>query len=314
MALKMKVDHRPALGPPAARAPRLIGGSEVRTLAALGLTVVCWASAFPGIRAGLQGYSPEHVALLRYLVAAAVLAVYALAVRMPLPQRRDVPGIALVGCIGIAVYNVALNVGEVYVAAGTASFLVAAAPIFVALLAGVLLKERVRRWGWVGIAVSFAGVTVIAVSSGAGLRFEPAALIVLGAALAQSLFFVGQKPYLARYSALQFTTYAIWAGALCLLVFAPGLDRAIAAAPLTATLAVVYMGIFPGALGFVTWAYALARTPASTAASFLYLVPVLALGLAWVWLGELPPALALLGGVLVLAGVVIVNTRGRARA
>jgi drug/metabolite transporter (DMT)-like permease len=84
------------------------------------------------------------------------------------------------------------------------------------------------------------------------------------------------------------------------------------AAPLSATLATVYLGVFPGAIAYVAWAQALAHLPASRAASFLYVVPVVALTIAWVWLGEIPSILALLGGVLVIAGVITVNRRGHA--
>ena len=59
------------------------------------------------------------------------------------------------------------------------------------------------------------------------------------------------------------------------------------------------------------WTYALSRAPASMVASFLYLVPVSAIFIAWVWLGEIPLALSLVGGVLSLVGVVLVNTQGR---
>jgi drug/metabolite transporter (DMT)-like permease len=275
---------------------------------------VLWASAFPAIRLGLQTYSPAHVALLRYLVASLALAGYALATRMPLPQRRDLPGLALLGFLGITVYNLALNTGEMQVPAATASFLVAAAPVLVALLAGLFLHERLSWRGWVGIGISFAGAGVIALAHGSGLALQPGALIVLLAAVAQSLYFVGQKPFLSRYSALQLTTYVIWAGTAYLLVFLPGLPAAVAAAPLSATLAVSYMGVFPGAVAYAAWGYGLARTPATQAASFLYLVPLFALAIAWVWLGEVPAPLALLGGGLVLVGVVVVNNRHRASA
>jgi drug/metabolite transporter (DMT)-like permease len=70
---------------------------------------------------------------------------------------------------------------------------------------------------------------------------------------------------------------------------------------------VIYLGIFPGALGYVCWAYVLSRLPAARAGVFLYLVPAFALLIAWLWLGEQPAAQALLGGALVVAGVVVVN-------
>lgn len=281
------------------------------TLLALVITIFCWASSFVGIRAGLHGYSPTHLALLRYLVASLVLALYASVKRMSLPQWRDLPGLTLTGVVGIAFYNVVLNTGELSVSAGISSFLVNTGPIITALLAMVLLKERLRPLGWGGILLSIIGVSIITLSTGEGIHLSVGVLFVLLAALAQSLYFVWQKPYLARYSALQCTTYAIWTGTLALLIFSPGLIPEIQAASWSETTAVVYLGIFPAAIGYVSYAYALARIPATRAASFLYLVPPVTLGIAWFWLGEWPTWLALVGGVIAISGVIIVNVFGK---
>jgi len=286
---------------------------QTRTLGFAAITICLWASAFPAIRVGLQAFSPVHVALLRYLVAALVLAVYAVVTRMPLPRRADVPRLALAGLIGFTLYNALLNTGEVTVPSAVASFIIASAPVFIALFATLFLHERLRVAGWAGIALSFVGVTVIALSNGSGLQLDPRAFIILLAALAQSIYTVGQKPLLKRYSPLQFTSYAIWFGAFFLLIFTPGLRTEINAAPPGALLALVYLGVFPGAIGYITWSQVLARLPASTAASFLYMVPALALFIAWIWLGEVPTLIALGGGALILAGVILVNTLGRQR-
>ena len=143
------------------------------------------------------------------------------------------------------------------------------------------------------------------------MHLSTGVLYVLVAALAQSLYFVLQKSYLTRYTALQCSSYAVWSGTLVLLFFSRGLVGELKTASLSATLAVGYLGIFPAALGYVTWAYTLARIPAARAASFLYLVPAVTLGIAWLWLGEWPSWLALLGGAIAISGVVIVNLFGK---
>jgi drug/metabolite transporter (DMT)-like permease len=274
------------------------------------VTVVMWASAFPGIRAGLVSYSPYSLALLRYLVASAVLLIYALVTQMPLPALRDVPGIAAVGFLGFSAYNVALNAGQQGVTAGVASFIVASAPIYMAIMATVLYRERLTGFGWLGILVSFGGVALISGASGTGWQVNGWALLVLIAAVVQAMYHVFQKSLLRNYTAIQFVTYAIWAGTAFLLIYTPGLLRDLQTAIPSATWAVVYMGVFPGAVGYVSWSLVMGRVPASVAGSFLYLVPFVAVLIAWVWLGEIPNPLSFVGGALIIAGVTVVNRLG----
>jgi len=99
---------------------------------------------------------------------------------------------------------------------------VASAPIFVALFAGIFFHERLRAWAWLGIVVSFVGVAIISIKPANGVQLSAYALIVLLAAIVQSMYTVGQKPFLKRYSPLQFVSYAIWCGTFFLLVFTPG--------------------------------------------------------------------------------------------
>jgi len=184
-------------------------------------------------------------------------------------------------------------------------------PVFTAVLARVMLGERLRGRGWVGIGVGFCGATMIAVGHAGGVHISSGAVLVILAALAQSLFFIRQKPLLFTYRPIECTTFVIWTGTACLLPFAGGLPSAIVEAPLGGTLAVVFLGVGPAAVAFVTWAYVLSRLPTSRASSFLYMVPTLSIAIAWLWLGEVPGVLALVGGAVALAGVAIVNTRGR---
>lgn len=291
------------------------GGPAVRdwkTAAAIAVTLVLWASAFVGIRAGLKGYQPAELALLRYLVASAVLGGYAMVTGIRLPARRDWGRIALTGFVGFTLYNLTLNTGATRVTAASASFVGNTVPVFSALAAVVFLRERLRPAAWAGVFISFLGATVIAAGEGGGLRLEPAILLVLAAALAQCAYFILQKPLLARLSALECTAAALWMGTLFLLPALPQLMARLPQAPFAATLAGVYLGIFPAAVGYVAWAYVLARRPVARTTSFLYLVPPLATFIGWMWLGELPSWLALAGGGLGILGVVLVNRRNSA--
>ncbi len=282
-----------------------------RVLLALLVAVIFWASAFAGIRVGLQAYSPAHLAIVRFVIASLVLAVYAAFSHFRLPQRADIPGIVLTSFLGITFYNIALNYGETKVPAGTASLLIAATPIWTALFAALGLKERLRVWGWLGILLSFAGAAIIALSEGHGVHFSKHALWIMAASLCSGIYLVLQKHFLSRYSPLEFTAYSIWTGTLFMLPLSGGVLHTVMTAPLHSTLAAIYLGIFPAALAYMAWAYVFSHASASRAASLLYLIPVFAILIAWIWLREVPQPMSLLGGGIALAGVLVVNLLGR---
>jgi len=295
----------------------LTSSSSRRTTWFLVATLLLWASAFPAIRVALRGYSPAHLALARYLVASATLGILALRGGFIWPERADWGRIALAGLFGFSIYNVALNAGETHVPAGVAGFLVNTAPLWSLILVTLLGHERVSRRGWAGVLLSLSGVALLALSrpdnrpldkdflSGAGL--------VLLAAFGAGIYTLLQKQLLKKYGALQLTTWVIWAGTLWLMVFAPGLATAVRQAPFSATVSVVYMGVFPGALGYAMWAQVASGMSVSRAVSFIPFVPVAAAAIAWLWLDERLTAVALFGGALALGGVILVNTARAAK-
>jgi drug/metabolite transporter (DMT)-like permease len=272
-------------------------------LVAAFVTVGLWASAFVGIRSAGHHIAPGALSLGRVLVATLALGAFTLVRGEQLPPRRDLPRVALVGLLWLGAYNVLLNAAERHVDAGTAAMLVNVGPVFIAILAGVLLGEGFPRNLFTGCAIAFGGVIVIGIATSQhGIDSATGGLLCIAAAAAYALAVVIQKPLLERTSGLAITFVACAVATVALLPFAPQLAEADHAGALAWT---VYLGLFPTAIGFTTWAYALKRTSAGRMGAFTYLVPPLAVVLGWILLSESPPALALGGGLLCLVGVAV---------
>jgi drug/metabolite transporter (DMT)-like permease len=270
------------------------------------VTVVLWASAFVGIRAAGHDFAGGPLALGRLVVASLVLGVVVLARREPFPSRRFIPGLVVCGVLWFGIYNVALNEAERRVDAGTAAMLVNIGPILIALIAGAVLGEGYPRKLFTGCAVAFAGVVTIGLATSThGITASWGAALCLAAALTYAGGVVAQKPLLDGNSALMITWLACTIGAVVCLPFAPRLAAETAHASGSHIAAVVYLGIFPTAIAFTTWAYALARGTAGRTGSLTYLVPPLVVLMGWLILSETPPLLALPGGALCLAGAAL---------
>jgi drug/metabolite transporter (DMT)-like permease len=290
--------------------PRL--HADAAAIFAVAVTVVSWASAFPLIRVGVRDLGPLELAAARFAVASALALLWLAIRRPPLPTRADAGRFLICGLVGISVYNGLLNQGELTVSAGAASFIVNAAPILTAILATLFLRERLSAWGWGGALVSFAGVGLIALGQPSGLAFGGGASLVAGAALCTAIYFVLQRPLVPRYGALACTAYTLIAGAMFLLPFLPSaLPRLAAPEGARAAEAVVALAVFPAAIGYAAWTYALGRFGAARAANFLYLVPPTATLIGFLALGEALSALTAFGGAVAILGVAIVNARGR---
>ena len=284
--------------------------TDTLAIAAAGVTVVLWASAFVGIRAAGDDFSPGGLALGRLTIAAVVLGLLVLARREPFPAARDLPLIALSGLLWLGAYSVLLNAAEQRVDAGTAAMLVNVGPILIALLAGYLLGEGYPRTLFAGCAIAFAGVIVIAAAtSDAGGTGGPGVALCLLAALGYAGGVVTQKVALRRVSSLQTIFLACVFAAIGCAWAAPSLARGVEDASRSNIAWVVYLGLFPTAIGFVTWAYALARTSAGRLAATTYLVPAISILLGWAFLGETPPRLAFVGGAVCLVGVAVARRR-----
>lgn len=275
---------------------------------ALVISVFSWACAWVSVRAAVAHISPAHVALGRYAIASLVLLPLALW-RRPHLQPRDIGAVFLMGFCGFTLYNLCINIGEQTITAGAAALISSAIPIFSTLGALVFLGEGVSRRAWGGIALGALGVSLIALGEKDGVGISSGALWVVAATLCAAIYGLLQKRLLTRYNALDLTTFAIWAGTLALLPFGKGIVADFQRAPHSAVWHVVFLGVFPGAIGYVLWSYCLSQWSVSRVTSFLYLVPALSIALGWAVLGELPAPLSFGGGALALCGVILANWR-----
>ncbi|MCA4134212.1 DMT family transporter [Arthrobacter sp. M4] len=299
---------------PAIPAPATTTQTGINTLgvAAVVVTVVLWASAFVGIRAIGPSFSPGPLTLGRLAVAAVVLGAVVVPGLRRLPKGREWWPILAYGVMWFGGYNVALNAAEHTLDAGTSAMLINVSPILIAALAGVVLKEGFPRWLIIGSLVAFGGVAMIALGSGQRSTADVAGvLLCLLAAVLAAVSVIVQKPVLKKFSAGQATWFGIVVGAICCLPWAGQLLAEVQAAPLQATLGLAYLGIFPTAVAFTTWAYALSLIEAGKLAATTYLVPGTTILISWLLLSEVPTVWGLVGGVVCLIGVGLTRRRSR---
>ena len=278
-----------------------------RAYAALALAVLFWAAAFPATRFALLTFSPEHLMVARFSLASLILLAWAARKRIGLPAKKDFGALLVTGLVSGFGYQMAFNHGMGSVSSGPAAAIVDTAPIFAALMGALLLGEKLGKVGWTGMSAGLAGVALIAFGERGELVLEPGALLLLLAALLFASNVVMQKPLLAHYGAVEMSVWLLVSGTLPMLMFLPGAIEPFLAASREAMLAVIFLALFPAALGFVLWNYALTHLPVAQVSSSLYLLPPVAFFMGWVWLGESPGMLSIAGAGLALAGVALVQ-------
>jgi drug/metabolite transporter (DMT)-like permease len=281
-------------------------------VAAVGVTLLLWASAFVAIRHLGHDFSAGALSLGRLTVGAVALGAVALSRGMPRLSRRDCLGLVVIGVLWFGVYNLALNQGERHIDAGTAAMLIQISPVLIALLATLFLGERFTGWLGLGLLLAFSGVVLIGLSQQGGHNDLVGVLLCLVAALVYSVSLVVQKPLVSHLSAIHVTWLACTIGAVVCLPFAGQLVRDTSRASASDISWVVYLGLFPTAIAFTTYAFALRHMTASSLGITTYLVPPLTIFLGWLFLGEVPPTMAYAGGALALVGVAVARRKPRA--
>lgn len=287
------------------------GQLDARALVYVAVAMLTWSSAYAAIAYGLDGgFTPGEVAFSRLALGSLCFLFWMRIRRLPLPPISVWPPLLALGIIGLSVYHLCLNYAETRIPSGTAAIIIALAPAATAAASALWLHERLSARAVTGLVVALGGVVLVVLASGKGVSFQPKAALVLVSVAASAVYFTVQKPFSTRYGAEAVTTVTILGGALGTLPFATGLPHALMTAPLSRMAALVWLGLAPTFLGYLSWNMALHRASVSKVSSFIYFSTPMALLISWVWLGERPGWMTLIGGAVVVGGVILTNARG----
>ena len=284
------------------------------------LMVIVWALAFPFIKIGLEELSFVNLTIMRFFVVCTVLTVILLFQRERFSklQKKDVLPIFLLGFLGVMGYHFGLNYGEQFISPGAASLIIATIPVFVVILAFVFLRERMSLKTLLGIIIALCGVVLISIlgrqNASIDISYVLGALAVLIAALLGAFYTVAGKKLLDRYTALSLTVYAMLLGSVGMIPFiSSSLFEQVVNMSSDGWFAVIFLGLFSTVVGYVLWYMALEIKTASEVSVYLYAVPVLSTIVSYRWFGDEITLFFILGGVLVIIGLVIVNSESSKR-
>jgi len=277
------------------------------------LTVLFWGNAFVGIKVALRDMAPLDLTILRFFLASLffLLAMLLNFRGLPLPRKRDMLRLVLLGLLGGVIYHVFLNFGEQFIPAGTASLIIGSSPIFTAILASIFLKEKLNLTGIMGIILAFLGLFLVSWKGSGeelGVGSVLGLLAVLGSSLSWALYPILAKGIVFKKGSLFVSAYLQFFAFLILVPFSyKSLDK-IGNFSLSSWLAVFFLAFFCTFLGYIFYNRALGSLGATVSSTYIYLVPVVALIFSWLLLKESLNFLGIAGALLVIVGVFLVNS------
>ena len=269
--------------------------------------------SFVATKYALRSIPPFTLIFLRFCIASLFLGILYLRKRSKKVDRGDRWRILLTSLIVPGLYFLAETYGLKLSSATSVSLLVATIPIFAAIFAFLLLKERIGVWRGMGIALSVIGVgTILTALPGKTTGWQMVQtgnLLGLGAAVCAGLYMAMGRDLLRRYSPLAITTFQALAAVVIFLPLAilELFTHQWAESNALTFVAVIYLALFCSVLAFFLWNYGISRLEASRAAVFTNLVPVFTVFGAYFLLGENIYAGQMIGGALVIGGVTLAS-------
>ncbi len=271
------------------------------------ITIIFWSLAYVLTRLTRGYFSAFSLGFLRYFIASIALVIAAFATKMKLPKLKDIPLFIVSGAVGFFFYMIAFNQGQFLVTASTASVVIASVPVMTALLARFFYGERMHAFHWAAVAIEFIGVSILTLLNGI-LSLNVGLLWLIAAALALSVYNLIQRRLTKTYTALQSSTFSIFAGTILLAIFAPASIRDVSQAPVLQCIYIVLLGVFSSAIAYVSWSKAFSKAKkTSQVSNYMFITPFLTSLLGLLISKEAPDSATLIGGGVIMLGVLVFN-------
>jgi drug/metabolite transporter (DMT)-like permease len=284
-----------------------------KTDALLLLMALIWGVNFSVVKFGTKVFSPLAFTGLRVILAALVLLGIAAARNKPWPRRNDIFALMGLGMLGNGLYQIFFVEGISRTNVGNAALIVAAAPAFIAIVSRLGGVERVHRRVLGGIALSLAGVALVVFGSARSPQGDATlfgTLLVFAGTLCWTAFTVLLQPYARRIDAIQLSSFTMLGGCIPMLIATP---KALLATDwskigLPAWAAIFYASVISMGVAYLFWYRGLRVLGATRTAVYGNLQPVIAIAVAWIFLGEPPTAWQGIGTATIMTGLFLTRT------
>jgi drug/metabolite transporter (DMT)-like permease len=271
-----------------------------------------WGINFSVVKIVLEELEPLALNALRFPLAVIALAMVLRGSPGPSrPRREDMARIVILGLLGNVAYQLCFIYGIDWTAAGNASLLLSTTPAWTVLMSAIAGHERPTRWVGVGVFGTLAGMALVVLGRGdsvsLGVETLRGDLLMVVASVLWSVYTVAGRHPVARYGALRMTAWTLFVGTpfLVLMGLPSILSTDLGSVSAGAWAGVAYAGVLSIGLAYLLWYRGVQALGNNRTAVYSNLVPVAALLTAWVWLGEVPAPLQLVGAGVVLAGLTV---------
>ena len=271
------------------------------------ITIIFWSASYVFTRLGLRHFTPISLGVYRYIIASASLLIFALFIKVKIPNKKDIKWFILAGFFGFFFYIITFNTGAVTVSVSTSSLVIATAPVVTTLLARIINKEKLSIIQYIAIIIEFTGVGVLTLMNGI-FSINTGLIWLIIASFSVSIYNLLIRNLTKTYSAVQVSILSIWFGTIMLLVFLPNSVTEIKTAPLIQHFYLIFLGVFPSAIAYISWSCAFSKVKKiSSVTNYMFLTPFLTTLLGVLIAKEIPDSATITGGIIIILGMFIYN-------